>query len=383
MIRKIAIGLGAFMGLLLLVGIATYILTGPESLPAESSSSTWLEPGPFRVGTEELVFVDETRTTAANGDAPELNSRTFPTSIWYPEGGDGGYPLVIHSHGFVSERSDLSYVAELLASHGYVVAAANYPLTSGATPGGPNANDLVNQPTDVSFLIDSVLALAGSDKSFNGEIDQSRIALMGYSLGGITTTLATFHPRLRDERIAAAISIAGPTAGLATEFYETTDVPFMMIAGTLDALIEFDANASIIPERVSNSVLLGIEGGTHLGFGSISEPWLRLMHHPDGLGCAAVLSNADEEPSEFLALLGDESDGIVLDADIPAVCATMPTEKAVHPGRQQMITSIATLSFLEHLFAQEPSRREQAYAVLSTSLADDMDEVRFSRAVTH
>ena len=87
---------------------------------------------------------------------------------------------------------------------------------------------------------------------------------MGYSLGGITTTLATYHPRLRDPRVAAAISIAGPSAGLVSKFYETTDVPFMMIPGTLDALIDFEYNAAVIPKRVQNSVLIGIEGGAHL-----------------------------------------------------------------------------------------------------------------------
>ena len=83
----------------------------------------------------------------------------------------------------MSERTDLGYNAELLASYGYVVVAANFPLTAGGTAGGPNANDLVNQPSDVSFLIDSVLQLSGEAKSFAGEIDSSRIALMGYSLG--------------------------------------------------------------------------------------------------------------------------------------------------------------------------------------------------------
>ena len=380
MVRKLVIGLAGLLGLLLIGSAITYLVTMPERLPQDSSSEEWLQPGPFAVGFSDFVLVDESRETMANDDAPQLSNRTFPTSVWYPENGEGNYPLVIHSHGFVSERTDLAYVAELLASHGYIVAAANYPLTAGGTRGGPNADDLVNQPTDVSFLIDSVLQLAGDDRPFAGNIDASRIALMGYSLGGITTTLATYHPRLRDERVAAAISIAGPSAGLVSKFYETTDVPFMMIAGTLDALIDFEYNAAVIPERVQNSVLIEIEGGTHLGFGSISEPWLRLMNHPDGLGCTAVLSNLSSDPNAAFIPLGGESDGIELDSDIPAVCATMPSEKALHPARQQMVTSIATLSFFEFVFNEDPAKRQAAYEQLSNALPTDMSEAKFTTA---
>ncbi|MFT4816166.1 MAG: dienelactone hydrolase [Pseudohongiellaceae bacterium] len=380
MVRKITLGLVGIGGLLFIGLAVTYLVTMPEPLPQDSASEKWLQGGPFVVGHYDFVLVDESRETMANGDAPRLSNRTFPTSVWYPENGEGNYPLVIHSHGFVSERTDLAYIAELLASHGYVVAAANYPLTAGGTPGDPNADDLVNQPSDVTFLIDSLLELSGSDKPFAGELDPSRIALMGYSLGGITTTLATYHPRLRDERVAAAISIAGPSAGLVSKFYETTDVPFMMIAGTLDALIDFEYNAAVIPQRVHNSVLIEIEGGTHLGFGSISEPWLRLMNHPDGLGCTAVLSNLGSDPNAAFVALGDASDGIVLDANIPEVCARMPSEKALHPARQQMVTSIAALSFFEFVFNEDPAKRQAAYEQLSNALPTDMSEAKFTTA---
>jgi len=382
MIRKVLIGLGALVGLLLLALATTYLATMPEALPRDAQSHAWLSEGPFEVGLTERIWVDDTRETAANGDAPGLPSRTLASNIWYPVEGAGSLPLVVHSHGFVSERSDLAYVAELLASHGYVVVAANFPLTHGGATGGPNANDLVNQPADISFLIDSVLQLAGEDKPFAGTIDSSRIGLMGYSLGGITTTLATYHPRLRDDRVAAAISIAGPSAGLTSRFYRTSDVPFMMIAGTLDALINFEYNAAIIPERVSNSMLIGIEGGTHLGFGSIAEPWLRLMDHPDSLGCAAVLANADADPSALIAELGDAGNGIVLEEEIPGICESMPTESALHPARQQRVTSAAVLAFFESAFSTDRARRQDADSYLRSALQAEFEEVRFSSAAT-
>ena len=378
MVRKITVGIAGLLGSLLILVAVTYLLTMPEGMPEDADSEEWLRPGPFAVGLSDFVLVDESRETMANGATPKLSNRTFPTSVWYPENGEGNYPLVIYSHGFVSVRGDLAYIAELLASNGYVVAAANYPLTADGTPGGANADDLVNQPLDVSFLIDSLLQLSGSDKPFAGELDSSRIALMGFSLGGITTTLATYHPRLRDNRVKAAISIAGPSAGLLSKFYETTDVPFMMIAGTLDALVDFEYNAAVIPERVQNSVLIAIEGGTHLGFEGISEPWLRLLNHPDGFGCTEVLSNLGSDPNSAFMPLSNESDGIVFEPNAPSVCETMPTGKAIHPARQQMITSVAVLSFFDYVFDEDPIRREAAYDELSSSLVSELPEASFT-----
>lgn len=377
MLIKIGKGLAAFIALIGLLLAFIYLFTMPERLPANSESSQWLQPGPYSVGILETVFIDNDRPTDENNGFVGAPNRRFPTSIWYPQDLQNSHPLIIHSHGFVSSRKDLSYAAKHLASYGYVVAAADYPLTSGATPGGPNAKDLVNQVTDVSFLIDSLLGLNGADKPFGGEIDSSRIGLMGYSLGGLTSTLATYHPQLRDRRIKATVSIAGPSAPLMADFYATSDIPFLMIGGTLDALVDFQANAVVIPQRVANSAVLSIAGGTHLGFSSLAEPLFRLMNHPDGLGCTVVLENLDEDPNALYVALGTDTNGIVLDPNIPAVCQNMPSEKALHPGRQHMATKIALLAFFESVFAEDAMVREQAMEQLAGSLESEMSEVSY------
>jgi predicted dienelactone hydrolase len=286
--------------------------------------------------------------------------------------------LIVHSHGVVSSRSDLEYVARHLASYGYVVAAANHPLTHGAAPGGPNPTDVVNQPADLSFLIDSELSLTGDDRPFNATVDLDRIGLMGYSLGGLTATMATFHPRLRDSRVRATVSIAGPAALFTERFYDTAATPFLMIAGSDDALINHRAHAAPIPERAASGDLVTVLGGTHLGFAGLSEPLMRFMEQPDSLGCSAVLATLRGASSNTIYLgLGSESEGIAVNDSIPEVCEVMPDGKPAHPGRQQMITTIAVLSFFESIFADRPEDRLDARTQLAVYLGQDFTEAVF------
>ncbi|MEO2198919.1 MAG: hypothetical protein ABGY72_22925 [bacterium] len=378
MIRKaLKIAAGLLVSLVVLF-VAGYIATNPEQPSADSGSARWLEPGPFDVGQKDFVFVDGTRPTDENRGFPGKPDRTFPTTIWYPENSDAAHPLIIHSHGIVSSRSEVPYLAEQLASYGYVVAAADYPLTSGSTPGGANARDVVNQAADVSFLIDSVLGLGHDARPFGGAIDTSRIGLTGYSLGGLTTSVTTYHPRWREPRIQAAVSIAGLDSAFTARFYETSDVPFLMIAGTADALVDYQSNAVIIPGRIANGSLLTIAGGAHLGFAGLAEPALRLMNNPDTLGCSAVLAVLDEGLDAVFNRIGSAEEGIVADPDAAGVCEDLPPPEAAHPGRQQMITQIGVLSFFESVFAEAASAREAAHQQLTVAIAADFAEASFT-----
>ena len=249
------IGLGA-PGLIVL-GVAllavVYVATGPEGPPSGSVSQAALEAGSYGVGTAEVTLVDESRPTAENGAYGGAETRTLVTSLWFPdEAVEGGSPLIVYSHGFMSNREEGAYLAEALARQGYIVAAADYPLSNGAAPGGPNAADVVNQPGDVSFIIDSLIAMQGADKPFNGGVDASRIGVAGLSLGGLTSTLAGYHPRYRDERIRAVISIAGPAGMFTRRFFLTSSASLLMIGGTEDAVVDFATHAAIIPARAGS-----------------------------------------------------------------------------------------------------------------------------------
>jgi predicted dienelactone hydrolase len=329
------------------------------------------------VGQADFIFVDESRPTGENRGVAGKPERTFPTTIWYPQDTDAGHPLIVHSHGILSNRAEMPYLTETLASYGYVVVAADYPLSSGATEGGATGTDVVNQPADVSFLIDSVLALSADEKPFDGNIDQDRIGLSGYSLGGLTTNLTTYHVRLRDPRVSAALTIAGLSAMFSPQFFATTDIPYLAIAGTADALLAFQGHAADIPSRVGNASLVAIDGGSHLGFIGLADPLFRFMHNPDTIGCEGVLATLEDDPNAAFDALGTVAEGVDLQRGVPEICGYGFAE-AVHPGRQRMITQIAVLSFFESVFNEDETRRSAAQRQLSQSLAADFDEVTFT-----
>lgn len=379
MLKKILKGLAGLVFSLALLAVVIYIATSPKQPESNSDSAKWLEPGPYSVKSAEYVFVDSTRSTDSNRGNPGKIDRTLPTTIWYPEGAAGELPLIIHSHGIVSARNELSYLMEQMASYGYVVAAADYPLTSGSTPGGANANDVMNQPADVSFLIDSVIGLEA--KPFAGAIDEGRIGVTGFSLGGLTSILTTYHRRWRDPRVAAAVAIAGPAVAFTDTFYTTSEVPFLMISGTADALIDTEYNASIIPVRNKGSDLVTIAGGTHLGFVAAAEPSFRFMQNPDSLGCSAVLSVLEEDPNAVFAKLGSAEEGVYMPPNTPSVCDLMPLRDASHPGRQHMITTVAVMSFFESVFSPDNQRREEAGRTLRQSLESDFEEAEVTSSL--
>jgi dienelactone hydrolase len=369
----------ALISVLVAVGLGiAWIRTAPVALPEGSESAARLARGPHPVGNVELEWVDASRPTAANGSHPGSPERSFPAALWYPQGARGEHPLAVYSHGFVSSRHDGAYLAEHLASHGYVVVSADHPLTHIQAPGGPNARDVVHQPADVSFLIDQAMALDGARRPFEGEIDAERIGVFGLSLGGVTATLVAFHPEWRDPRVAAAISIAGVGDVFGPRFFDHAAIPFLMIAGTADAIVDYELNALPIPDRTHDGGLVSIAGGTHVGFAQVAAGVMRLLGNPDTLGCR--LGGADPEASPenpFSGLFGTPDQGLLEVAEYPPPCVRT-FQRTIAAGRQQMLTTLAVRAFFESHFAREPGLRADHQEYLVRILPAELPEVTYT-----
>ncbi|MEM1263277.1 MAG: alpha/beta hydrolase [Pseudomonadota bacterium] len=160
------------------------------------------------VGRTTVVTVDDNRPAwGIDGGRPIV------ITIWYPAASDSretqwqigifnaGWtsigaeladsaqrlPLVVLSHGTGGAALQLSWLAESLATNGYVVAAVNHHGNTAAEPVYQAQGFFLwwERAQDVSIAIDTVLDLG----QFGHRIDPTRIGVGGFSLGGFTSLL--------------------------------------------------------------------------------------------------------------------------------------------------------------------------------------------------
>jgi predicted dienelactone hydrolase len=337
--------------------------------PAGSESALRLRAGPYRVASARIVLHDRARR------------RTLPSRVWWPSARDSPAPLLVQMHGFLSNRSGGAYLGRHLASRGWVVIAATEPRTTLCARGGARVDDVMEQPGDVRFLIDRMLArtIARPDLP---SIDATRIAVMGHSLGGLGATLAAFHPRLRDPRIAAAVSVAGPLVMFEPAFFRTAPVAFLVIAGSADVIVDPRRNALVALEQVPDATVVSIAGASHAGFDEATAGLVRLMDDPDVVGCWVLRRTLHLDAA--LARLRrsvQPGDGIDLGA-VRAPCTEPPPPVTMDPARQQMIATLAVTAFLESRFAQDAATRDAARRFLATTLPHDLPEVNVTASAT-
>lgn len=373
---------------ILIGGLAlAWKLAEPAALPAGSAGAALMAQPPWHVGMRKFDLVDSSRPTGANGDFPGAPERTLHARAWYPVDAVGGsiparaFPLIVYSHGFFSTSAEPAYLARFLASHGYVVVAADFPLTTMKAPGGANVFDVVNQPGDVSFLIDTLLAWNDDPaNAFHQRIDAARIGIAGTSLGGMTTELAAYHPRLRDPRVQAAVSIAGPLELFGRAFFANSTLPFMMVAGDIDAMVPYAGNARPVLERVNNAWLVSLAGASHTAFAD-QGAMFRWLANPDSVGCYFVRGKTPEagDDTSFYDRLGTVEEGVLRTME-NQLCRMDPLPDAMSPLLQQRITMLAVLSFFEAAFNPDATEQARYRDYLQGGLARDFPAVSVERS---
>jgi dienelactone hydrolase len=166
------------------------------------------------------------------------------------------------------------------ASDGFVVAAPEFPLTNRDVPGAlANIGDVVNQPGDVSFVIDSVVA-ANDDPSdpLHGLVDPDAIGVVGHSLGGATTWAVSFDTATRDERIDSTVVFAGltwpmPGGGLDLD----SGLPLLVLHGDADD-VPLDADLAAYEQAASPKWFVTLLGAEHrIAFTDEASPYDELV----------------------------------------------------------------------------------------------------------
>jgi len=376
-----------FLTLLAVLLFAVYIaLNPPKDVPTGALSQEFYRRGPHKVSHQSISWVDTSRPTMPNLDFKGRDSRELKGRIWFPTDREGApYPLVIYSHGYMSQYKEGEYILEFLASHGYVAVSVDFPLSTGSSPGGAVLSDIVNQPGDVSFLIDQMLSRTKQpDNLLYGRVDGDRIAALGLSLGGLTTELAAFDPKRKDPRIRAAISMAGPSQFLTPGFFDGNSIPFLYIAGTADAIVPYRENAEAILKKYENSVLVTLDSGSHVGFIDMAPMVFRWLDNPDKLGCVALmhgLKTAQEasKTGKPLPSLGEliGEPGVDAKASAPP-CQARELARAMRPARQHTLVTLAIYSFLESQFSSSATTKQAMHEYLVSQLARENRDLTVS-----
>lgn len=132
----------------------------------------------------------------------QARDRLLPTTVYPPAPGTKSPPpLIVFGHGMWGHPRKFTWLLGRWAHAGYAVAAPAFPRTSDEAAPRSQLADVVNQPADVSFVLDQLLARELGDAE--------RIGVGGYSLGAETALAVALHPRYGDERIRAVVAISG------------------------------------------------------------------------------------------------------------------------------------------------------------------------------
>lgn len=186
------------------VGVRTMKLEGNIADPQEFTTEIWY-PATDRYQGQEAIdrfkFVDE---------MPETSQEATRDA----EAADGKRPLIMYWHGGYGHRRELAAMCVFLASHGFVVAAPDFPgdhiaHTFGSDPlikHKPVDESAKARPQQAAEMIERIVT--SSDPFLSSIVDGSRVGSFGLSLGGFTTLAVNSE----STRLKASVAIA-PASG--------------------------------------------------------------------------------------------------------------------------------------------------------------------------
>ncbi|MFL9453477.1 MULTISPECIES: alpha/beta hydrolase [Nostocales] len=281
----------------------------------EVSVRELLKPGSFKWQKRTIILNDISRT------------RTFPADVYLPLT-SGSRSVVVISHGLGSDRTSFAYLAEYLASYGFVVAVPEHPgsnaeqlqaLLSGRANEVASPREFVDRPLDIKYLLDQLSSLSQSDGDFKGRLNLEQVGVVGQSFGGYTALVLAGAPinfdqlkkncpaspnavnvslllqclainlppiayNLSDSRVKAALAINQiDSTILGQASLSKINIPVMTVAGGSDTV------APALPEQIQpftwlttpNKYLVLVNNATH--FSTIAESPNSAIPVPDSV----------------------------------------------------------------------------------------------------
>lgn len=191
--------------------------------------------------------------------APVGDSLIFNPSFAFigPAVADGKHPLVLLSHGSGGSADTLGWLTCGLVARGAIVLAVDHPGSTTGDSSPRRSVDLWARANDLSSALDMILA----DPAFAPFVDEKKIGLVGFSLGGSTALALAgvrFDGKAQDKYCAAKPEAAD------CAFYHLGGVQFADYPGygsdardiriTKAAIIDPGFGSSAISETVAKAL---------------------------------------------------------------------------------------------------------------------------------
>jgi dienelactone hydrolase len=249
--------------------------TASTDVPDTTAPVTTTTAVPTRTEVEHLSLdlLDPSRPTPAGAGLPGAPERRLPTEVWVPAG-PGPFPLVAFSHGLAGHPRKFTRLFRAWAEAGYLVAAPAFPLSNDEVPGEPTFADLAEQPHDVSFVIDQVLAASETEGDpLAGTVDPDHIAAAGLSLGGATTYGVAFNDCCRDDRLVAAMVLDGARLAVGGEFRMDSGLPLLIVHADQDYALPYSEAVAAYADAAAPKWLVTLHELAHAEpFEDVEDP---------------------------------------------------------------------------------------------------------------
>ncbi len=212
---------------------------------------------------ETLTLVDPSRPTDDPSSDRSAPDRTLVTEVYVPAG-KGPFPVVLLAHGNNGNPGKLSELLEAWAGAGYVVAAPTFPLTNDLHGGPSVLGDYRNQPGDMSFVLDQLLARSRRSTGFlAGRVDRRHVGAAGFSLGGATVYGLAYNRCCRDRRIDAVILMDALRLEFSGDSFGRIRGPVMFVHLRNDPIVAYRNSTESYAKAIGPKFLMTLEQGVH------------------------------------------------------------------------------------------------------------------------
>jgi predicted dienelactone hydrolase len=223
--------------------------------------------------------------------------RKVPVKIYFPQTGNGPFPVIIFSHGLGGSREAYEFLGRYWAARGYVSVHLQHlgsdaavwqdtPVTNLMTnmrKAAANLDNASNRPADVSFAIDQLEKWNREDSPLKNRLDLARIGMAGHSFGSFTTLaiagqvfigLGGREISFADPRVKAAVAMSSPVPARKDTLdraFGKIKIPVLHMTGTEDSspIGETKPEERRLPfDHIhgADQFLLTLNGGDHMIF---------------------------------------------------------------------------------------------------------------------